>query len=329
MSAARAFDDLTPRGQLGRLRTLAFAALREYDLEVVRCRFVAQAFNTVFRVDAANGSTYAFRISPHLRIHADGCELAEAEWLTALRRDATSSVPQVIRTRDRSVVVTAAAAGVPQARTCVLFEWTAGRPLRERTSVNLVHKVGALTAIVHEHGAFWAATRPPGPPSGVLVADCVLYFRAARRLDELRPTYGSVLAEAADRTQRALDDLWRNPPHRPHLLHGDVQPGNVLAAHGEVTLIDFQDLIWGFEIQDALIAVDALAPLDNGPRLVDAFRRGYETVRPWPDADRGTVEALTAARHLNILNFGLNVRRPDLERFVARHAGPVVEWMRG
>ncbi len=98
---------------------------------------------------------------------------------------------------------------------------------------------------------------------------------------------------------------------------------------GEVTLIDFQDLIWGFEIQDALIALDALAPLDNGPELVDAFRGGYETVRPWPDADPETVEALSAARHLNILNFGLNVRRPDLDSFIARHAGPVVGWMFG
>jgi len=329
VSATRAFDDLTPRGQLGRLRALGLDALLDYDLEVVRCSFVAQAFNTVFRVDAANGSIYALRISPHLRIHADGCESAEAQWLAALRRDAKLSVPQVIRTRDRSVVVAAAAAGVPEARSCVLFEWTVGRPLRERINLNLVRKAGALTAVVHEHGAFRAATRPSAPPPGVLVADCVLYFRAAIRLDELGATYGSVLAEAVERAQQALDDLWRNPPHRPHLLHGDVQPGNVLAARGEVTLIDFQDLIWGFEIQDALMALDALAPLDNGPKFVEAFRAGYETVRPWPDADPETIAALSAARHLNILNFGLNVRRAGLDSFIARHAGPVLEWMRG
>jgi Ser/Thr protein kinase RdoA (MazF antagonist) len=88
-------------------------------------------------------------------------------------------------------------------------------------------------------------------------------------------------------------------------------------------------LIWGFEIQDALIALDAFASMENGPRLVDAFRGGYETVRPWPDADPETVAALSAARHLNILNFGLNVRRSDLDSFIVRHAGPVVEWMGG
>ena len=57
------------------------------------------------------------------------------------------------------------------------------------------------------------------------------------------------------------------------------------------------------------------------------FRAGYEAVRPWPDADAETVAALRAARHLNILNFGLSVRGPGLDEFVDRHAGPIVEWM--
>ena len=50
-------------------------------------------------------------------------------------------------------------------------------------------------------------------------------------------------------------------------------------------------------------------------------------VRSWPDAYDATVDALRAARHLNILNFGLSVGRPGLDEFVARHAEPVVAWM--
>lgn len=328
MSAAKAFDELTPRGQASRLRAVAFDAMRRYDLDVAHCAFVARAFNTVFRVDAAVGSSYALRVSPRLRIHADGCELAEAEWLAAIRRDTDLVVPQVIRTRDGSVVASASAAGVPDPRSCVLFEWMTGRPLRERMHADLVRKLGALTAAVHEHGAAGTDRHAPAPPAGVLVANRVLYFNAAMRLGELRPEYGSVLAEAVARAQLFLDDLWRNPPHRAHLLHGDVQPGNVLVAHGGVTLIDFQDLMWGFEIQDTVIARSALATFDHADALMDAFREGYQTVRPWPDADPETVAALGAARHLNVLNFGLNVRGPGLDGFIVRHAGPVVEWMR-
>ena len=146
--------------------------------------------------------------------------------------------------------------------------------------------------------------------------------------DELGPAYGSVLTEAVARAQEAVDALWRNPPHPPHLLHGDIQTGNVMVERGRVSLIDFQDLIWGFEIQDALIALRGLEHSDDVPALEAAFRNGYETERPWPHADAGTVAALRAARHLNILNFGLNVRGPGLDEFVARHAGPIVDWMR-
>jgi Ser/Thr protein kinase RdoA (MazF antagonist) len=319
-----AFDDLTARGRVGRLRALARDALAAYDISVVRVSYVAQSFNTVFRVDGADGSTYALRVSPNLRIHADGCEAVEAVWVAALRRDTGLPVPQVIPTRDGSPIASIGRPGVPGVRTCVLFEWVGGRPLRHRMRVPLVRKVGALTAVVHEHGASYSAELP----AGALVADRVLYFRARDRLDELGPRYGSVLREAVDRAQRALDALWRDPPHRPHLLHGDVQPGNVMVHRGEVVLIDFQDLIWGFEIQDALIALCALERSDDVLVWVEAFRSGYESVRPWPAADAETIGAVLAARHLNVLNFGLSLRQPGLDPFTARHADPVVGWMR-
>jgi Ser/Thr protein kinase RdoA (MazF antagonist) len=319
----RAFDELTSRGRIGRLRRLALDALREYDLEVERCSFAGQAFNTVFRVDATDGSSYALRVSPSLRIHADGCEVAEAAWLAALRRDSGLAVPQAIPSRDGSVVVWASTAGVPDARSCVLFEWVRGQRLRERLRADLVSKFGELTAVVHEHGAGYVTE----PPAGVLVADRVLYFRAAPRLVELRSAYGSLLDDAVARAQQALDALWHNPPHRAHLLHGDLQSGNVIVHRNAVTLIDFQDLIWGFDVQDVSIALLALEQHGDTGSWSEAFRAGYEAVRPWPDADPAMKAALRAARHLNILNFGMSVGGPDLDAFITRHATAILDWM--
>jgi Ser/Thr protein kinase RdoA (MazF antagonist) len=59
----------------------------------------------------------------------------------------------------------------------------------------------------------------------------------------------------------------------------------------------------------------------------DAFRSGYQQVRPWPEADPDTAAALRAARHLNILNFSMSVGGPGVEAFVARHAAAIREWM--
>jgi Ser/Thr protein kinase RdoA (MazF antagonist) len=318
----RAFDDLTEVGRQRRLRALAVDALRAYDLEVVRCTFVARAFNTVFRVDTADGARYALRMSPSLRIHADGCEELEAAWVTALRNDVGFPTPGVLATRDGSVVARARDPGVPGERTCVLFEWVPGRRLRDQLGAEPVRTTGALAAITHDHGAGYGSGAPPG----ALGADRVCYFRTPDQLGELRPIYGSALVEAVGRAQSSLDALWRDPPHRPHLLHGDIQPGNVMVRRRDVILIDFQDLIWGFEVQDAVIAVVALETVGHS-ELVDAFRTGYESVRPWPEADAETIAAIRAARHLNILNFGLNIRRGGRDEFIARHAEPVVEWM--
>ena len=150
--------------------------------------------------------------------------------------------------------------------------------------------------------------------------DGVLSFRISNRLDDLRPRFGTVLEDAVERAQQHIDALWRNPPHPPHLLHGDVNLGNVLVDDHRITLVDFQDLFWGFELQDVVIAT---VSLPHG----DAFRAGYESVRPWPEADPSTVAALAAARRLDILNFGLHSGRPALDEFVARHAAPVMAWM--
>ena len=121
--------------------------------------------------------------------------------------------------------------------------------------------------------------------------------------------------------------LWQSPPHRAHLLHGDLQSGNVMVHRHAVTLIDFQDLIWGFDVQDVSIALLAVEQHGDIGSWADAFRAGYEAVRPWPDTDPDTDAALRAARHLNILNFGMSVGGPDVDAFIARRAAAIRKWM--
>lgn len=287
---------------------IARQALRAYDVEVAACTFAAEAFNTVFRVESTNGSRYALRVGAALRIHADGCEELETAWVNELH-DEGYPVARVVPARNGSYVVDVGA------RRCVLFDWVAGRRLRDDPRPELVHAAGALTARLHERNAGYLGSAP----EGALVKDGVLSFRISNRLGDLRPRYGTVLEDAFERAREKVDALWRDPPHPPHLLHGDVNLGNVLADGSRITLIDFQDLFWGFEIQDVVIATVSL-PHE------EMFRSGYESVRPWPAADAATVAALEAARRLDILNYAL-ARGHGLDEFVARHVGPVVAWM--
>ena len=138
----------------------------------------------------------------------------------------------------------------------------------------------------------------------------------------------ALVGEALDRAQRFLSELWAHPPRPPHLIHGDLTPDNILVDHGTLVPIDFQDLVWGLDIQDLAIVWSALAPFDEQDRLRDRFRAGYATVRPWPELDPETLAALIAARRLHQLNLALTLRKPGLADFVTRATKVIAEWMR-
>ncbi len=42
--------------------------------------------------------------------------------------------------------------------------------------------------------------------------------------------FGTLFLNALARAQSVVDSLWRNPPHGPHLVHGDLTPANVIVS---------------------------------------------------------------------------------------------------
>ena len=58
-------------------------------------------------------------------------------------------------------------------------------------------------------------------------------------------------------------------------MHGDLVPPNVMVSRAGNTVIDFQDLFWGFELQDLAISISALERYADSDELVSAFISGY------------------------------------------------------
>jgi Ser/Thr protein kinase RdoA (MazF antagonist) len=318
----RAFDELTARGQIGRLRVLGRDALAEYGLGGARVSLLRQTFNTLFRVVDAQGHKTALRLGARQRIHTAETEAVETAWLTALRADTDIDAPLPIANRTGAFVTTVESDGVPEPRSCVLFEWARGHRLGETLDTESAARAGALLARLHDHGArFDGGRRQP-----VISADTVTLFQLPDLIPRTDPEYGTLFAEACDRARLAIDALWTDPPHAPHLLHGDFHPNNILVWRGRLTPIDFQDLTWGFEVQDIAITVRSFERSADPGSLAAALRRGYERVRPWP-ADDAVVRELIGGRHLSELNLGYNLRRPGFDEFVARHADWLRAWM--
>ncbi len=169
------------------------------------------------------------------------------------------------------------------------------------------------------------------PGGGCARADRVLYWRLPDKLPVAgsRFGFGTLFADALARAQSVVDALWRNPPHPPRLVHGDLTPANVIVSPPSgLVPIDFQDTVWGFEVQDLSITVAALRRPDGG-RLVASFRGGYGESRAWPDVSPALFELLIMARGLHQLNLTLNMADiGGLERYVAGHAERVHAWMR-
>ncbi len=300
-------------------------ALADYGLGDARVSLLKETFNTVFRVDARDGQPYTLRVGARERIHPPETERIETAWLHALAHDTDIGAPQPIANRAAEYVTTASDDGVPEPRTCVLFEWAGGRRLTEIMNDELATRAGTLLARLHAH----AASFDGGRWQPVLQGDRVLTFAIDDRIPRADPEHGTLYADALARATAAVESLWHAPPHVPHLLHGDFHPNNILVARGRITPLDFQDVLWGFEIQDVAITAFSLERFTDPAGLLAALRAGYEQERPWPVRDDTLLGDLVAARHLDVLNLGFNLRRAKYDAFVARHTAWLRDWMRG
>jgi len=308
-------------------RGVALEALRSYDVAPQRVRLAAESFNSLFRVTTA-AAVYALRVGAVLQIHPEGTAAAEAAWHRRLRLQGVC-VPDVVANMDGELATLVTDGRAEhESRVCILFEWVAGRSLRTRMTGRRSAALGRLSARLHQDGAAWS---PPGA-GDVLRADRVLYWQVPDQLAGAgsRFGFGTLFADAVSRAQSVVDSLWQNPPHPPHLVHGDLTPQNVIVSPQDgLVPIDFQDTVWGFEVQDLSITVAALRRWPNSDRLTEAFRAGYSQCRAWPDVSPALFDSLIAGRGLQQMNLTLNTTDIDgLETYVAAHAERVRAWMR-
>src|ERR1017187_3198759 len=151
-----------------RARGVALEALRRYDVAPRRVTFAAESFNSIFRVTPAS-AVYALRVGSALQIHPEGMPAVEAAWHRRLRQQGVC-VPDVLANVDGELATVVTDGRAEHgSRTCVLFEWVAGRSLRTRMTGRRSAALGRLSARLQQDAAAWS---PPGA-ADVLLADRV------------------------------------------------------------------------------------------------------------------------------------------------------------
>ena len=315
----RPFDQLTKYGRARRLRRIAWRAIEAYDIDVVRLRLVNNEANCTFRVDASDGSSYALRINlPAMRSAAE--IRSELTWQEALWTDTDIAVPRPIRARDGDLVVAASDLGVPEERLCNLSSWVYGKTFsRSRSDENFV-RLGRLAAALHRHGEAFDppahftvplldAAIPPDRPNALIEGGLV---------NDLPVDARTLIIEMNDVLTRELARLFR-PGQRPRLIHGDLHWWNVLVYRGSLRPIDFEDCVWGHPIQDIAITFYYVLWDERFPAFLGAFRRGYESIQPWPEKYEGQLDLLLGLRALDLLNLLMTSPYPDERELIPEY----------
>jgi Ser/Thr protein kinase RdoA (MazF antagonist) len=319
----RDFYDLTELGRARRLRDLALAALEQYDLPVTRVCLISNQMNGVFRVDTAEGRKVVLRVClPGEMGHSLEQIGMEMAWLAALSRDTDLLVPHPVAARNGSLVTTAAVQGVPEPRHCVIFSWIRGRRLNERLTPDNITRYGEVAARLHAHAARWS------PPEGLTTYryDSVFPYRERVILfnDEHRHVLPgarrALFEQAIDCAMEVIARQQQREPQR--IVHGDLHAWNAMVYRGQIGVFDFEDLLWSWPVQDIATSLYEYLGTPGFATHRAAFRRGYETISPWPEQQPGDIDLLMAARGINLANFVLHDPSPEWReatpRFFAR-----------
>jgi len=302
--ALQQYHNLTMRGQARRLRHLALSALDQYDLDVTRLSLVTNSFNGIFRVDTRAGNRYVLRVTLPEGGHNRGHVAAEMAWLAALARDTTLSVPRPIPARNGALVVEGSAPGVPEPRLVEVFTWVPGVNLARHLTPRNVTRLGRLMAELHAH----ALTFEPAEGLSLLRYDRLFPFLDPILLFDdaytalIPPERRHVFQQARDWAQSALDRLAAcEEPMR--ILHNDLHQWNVRIYRGVLSPIDFEDLMWGWPVQDIATTLYYFIDREDYPAQLKAFHAGYTSLSPWPERFPGEINAFIAARALDMANF--------------------------
>jgi len=288
-------------------------ALESYDIEVTRLRLITNSWNCVFRVDTADGTRYALRISLPRPERRREIVAAEAHFMAAIGEGTDLVVPKPIPNSAGSLVTEASADGVPQHRDSVLFSWVTGGDLADIASRASYCRLGEMMATMHSFALEWSppadfplvtydSTIHMGEPT-VLLDDHAM----ALYTPEHRRNAAAWLAVCDEHVADAHD---RGPII---VTHGDMHHWNVMVDRRRYAVIDFEDLQFAAPILDVATTLYYARWRDDFTILFDGFRDGYSSVRPWVETFDGELEPLMAARGIDLLNVCIDDPELDMD----------------
>ena len=308
-------EELTRLGILRRRRPLAMQALAQYPIAIRRVDLVSHQTNYIYRVLSADGTRHVLRlVAPFWRTEEN--LQAEVMWLDALARDTSIPSPRIIPTTSGQPFVRLSPGHGRPDRRAVLMTWLPGMLLSRRLLPDNIRKMGELFGNLHVHAQAWQVpTDFPRPTFESFLSrgeEDALASPASLR--QCQPREVKVLQLARQRVESAYSALDRNDLC---VIHCDLWHDNIKIFRGELAPFDFEDTVWGYRLHDIAMALLDLAE-DVGVRryqeLYKEFRRGYESILPFPEGD---LVGLQIGRLLWVVNWYARFAKEHFPRAAA------------
>ena len=318
----------TSTTQPGSLLPLAQKVLARYPFQVASIEHLETHSNVMFRVVTDRGAQMVLRVgTPHANSRSN-IEI-EVAWLLALNEDTDLDLVKPVANSAGNYIVEEHDPSLETSRICVLFTWVPGEAMGDGAGPFAYRSLGQLCAALQEHGSNWS------PPEGAEPRRWDRVFYYDQELDPIvigDPAYGHLfpvelerlINRAGEMAQGAIEDQWTHSA--PQIVHGDLHEWNVHIVGGRMYGFDFEDVMLATPAQDISIALYSSRQSSSRDASWEAFRRGYESLRPWPIADDWQLASLHAARQIMLMNYAA---RTLPEKEAAEYLGSVTDWLAG
>lgn len=322
------YNELTRRGKLRRLHQLAVKTLEAYDLKVKWIKFMRIETNTMFKIQSESGENFV------LRIYSDEeTTLAENRteifWLQALLRDTKIRVSQPVPRRDGEYITFTGLPGVPGEKRCVLFKWIPGRSLENYLNPTNYSNLGETMALLHDHAErlkpLPAGIQPKKWDRAFYYPDEPVIYNTALYRHLFSPERIKIIDRVIAKADIEFEKLYSDEEGQI-LIHGDLHYWNIHVFRGELYIMDFEDVMLGYPVQDIAITLYYGRGREEYASLREAFKRGYTRIRPWPIERTGQIEILIAARSVNFINYVARIE-PSPGEYITEKCDELIQYL--
>jgi Ser/Thr protein kinase RdoA (MazF antagonist) len=261
--------------------------------EVPQCQFIHRGMNDVYRLRA--GSTqYALRAWRASWRSMDDV-VYELEFLDFLKH---RKLPVAAGIRCQSGARYFVVNAPEGPRALAAFEWVPGVKFAERIDVDLAARLGAVLADIHLAGVdFRPSIARRTNPAG-LITDNMPY------LEQLLSDTPADLDFYSELAPRLVDALQQIDPQVVPMgtCHGDFHLNNgIIDDQNHITFLDFDNSGQDYLAQDVMAYYWANEFTGHQKRYADRFVEGYETRRPFSNAERGYFPLFILAKEFRLL----------------------------